>query len=119
MRLCNGCGRFCTASQDPCPNCGTPVQTDLSDNYTTNTSQQPTHFENPSNGYRESIEGAWLWTLLFGCFYFAYRKVWSHALISAVLAVMTLGISWLVYPFFARNILTKYYLREGWHPVDG
>ena len=45
-----------------------------------------------------------LWTLLFGPFYFAAKGVWKHAALSSVLAICTFGVSWLVYPFYARRI---------------
>jgi Flp pilus assembly protein TadB len=54
-------------------------------------------FRNPANGYEEDVTLAWLWCLLFGCLYFAIKGVWAHALISAVIALFTLGLSWLVY----------------------
>jgi hypothetical protein len=34
-----------------------------------------------------------------------------------VIALFTLGLSWLVYPFFARGIVEKHYLRMGWQRV--
>ena len=57
---------------------------------------------------------AWLWVLLFGCFYFVVKGVWRHALISSFCALFTNGLSWLIYPFFASSIMRKHYLREGW-----
>jgi hypothetical protein len=34
------------------------------------------------------------------------------------LAFLTFGISWLIYPFFARRIVETNYLRKGWVPVN-
>lgn len=34
-----------------------------------------------------------------------------------VLAILTCGISWLIYPFSAPGILRKHYLQKGWIPV--
>jgi hypothetical protein len=73
-----------------------------------------TVFVNPANGYSEVIKEAWLWSLLFGSFYFAAKGVWGHAIISLALALATGGIAWLIYPFFATEILRKHYLRKGW-----
>jgi len=71
-------------------------------------------FKNPSNGYVEEVSSvAWLWVLLFGTIYFAVKSVWNHAFLSFVLALFTFGISWLVYPFFATDILRKHYLKKG------
>jgi hypothetical protein len=76
-------------------------------------------FKNPINEYTEEIGSAGLWALLFGCLYFAIKGVWAHALVGLVLAIMTWGISWLIYPFFASNIMRKHYLRKGWVEVPG
>jgi hypothetical protein len=74
-------------------------------------------FKNPQNGYTEGITGAGIWTLLFGCIYFAIKGVWTHAIAGLILAFMTMGISWLIYPFFASGIMRKHYLRKGWVEV--
>ena len=74
-------------------------------------------FRNPVNGYIEKVDHPGLWCLLFGCFYFAAKGVWLHAVMAAILAFMTVGISWLVYPFFASKIIETYYLRLGWEKV--
>jgi len=75
-------------------------------------------FRNPSNNHTETIPAlAWLWTLLFGVIYFAIRGVWTHTLVSLILAIMTAGISWLIYPFFTTRILRNYYLKKGWIEV--
>ena len=72
-------------------------------------------FKNPSNGYTEEIGGStWFWCLLFGCFYFAYKGIWPHFIIGIALAVLTAGLSWLVYPFFAKGIVEKSYKQKGW-----
>jgi len=75
-------------------------------------------FKNPSNGYVEEVSSvAWLWVLLFGTIYFAVKSVWNHAFLSLVFALVTAGVSWLVYPFFATDILRKHYLKKGWIEV--
>jgi hypothetical protein len=76
-------------------------------------------FKNPANGHTEAVPGlAWLWTLLFGFIYLAIRGVWTHAVAGLVLALMTAGISWLIYPFFASGILRNHYLKKGWVEVE-
>ena len=74
-------------------------------------------FRNPQNGFTEAVNGAGLWCFLFGALYFAYKGIWSHAVISFVAALCTCGISWLVYPFFASGIIRKSYLQRGWSEV--
>lgn len=75
-------------------------------------------FKNPTNGYIEETEGAWLWALLFGFFYFAIKGVWTHAIIGLMLAIPTWGLTWLIYPFFASSIMRKHYLRHGWVEIQ-
>lgn len=72
---------------------------------------------NPMNGRRERV-GNPFWGVLFGgSFYFAIKGVWTHAVVSFILAVITFGFSWLVYPFFARSIMETHYERSGWRRV--
>lgn len=77
------------------------------------------YFQNPQNGYVEQASGSlsWLWCLLFGFFYFAVKGNWKHAIIGLVLAVLTSGISWLIYPFFVYSINDHYYQQRGWTKV--
>jgi len=72
------------------------------------------YFRNPANGYTEHVDSPFICCLFFGCFYFAVKGVWSHAIIAFGLAVLTGGFSWLVYPFFAGQVVTNSYLRRGW-----
>lgn len=75
-------------------------------------------FENPVNGYQERASSPFLWCLLFGALYFAIKGLWRHAVIAAIAAILTVGMSWLVYPFFAGAIVRATYLRNGWIQVD-
>ena len=74
-------------------------------------------FRNPINGYTEKAGTPWLWCLLFGCIYFAVKGMWTHAVAAFILAWLTFGLSWLIYPFFARGIVQKHYLRNNGLPV--
>jgi hypothetical protein len=71
-------------------------------------------FRNSANAYVEEVSHAGLWCLLFGCFYLAYKGAWMPAVLAFVLAFLTVGISWLIFPFFARNLVRKAYLQRGW-----
>lgn len=73
-------------------------------------------FQNPANGYVEHSNSpvSWLWVLLFGPFYFIARGIWTHAIISLVAAIVTVGLSWLVYPFAVYAITNNHYRRQGW-----
>jgi len=73
-----------------------------------------TAFINPQNHHQEDIGTAWLWALLFGPIYFAYKRCYGHALISLILAVMSMGLSSIIYAFFARKIVCNNYRSRGW-----
>ena len=113
---CLECAKEISDKAVTCPSCGAPR------------SVAPTHQRDPSNAtvFREpatgktvNIANAGLWTLLFGCFYFLLRGVYTHALISAGAAIITAGISWLIYPFFAQNIVRNHMVRERWVAAAG
>jgi len=77
-------------------------------------------FRNPQNDHIEDISSlAWLWTLLFGALYLAVKGVWSHFVVGIFLAILTMGLSWLIYPFFAKRILRHHYLKQGYQIVSG
>ena len=77
-----------------------------------------TTFTNPANNYREESSGpfSWLWVLIFGPIYFAFKGNWKHVFIWLILAFITSGISALIYPFFVYGINDKHYLKRGWIP---
>ena len=75
-------------------------------------------FKNKSNGHIEEISGVtWLWAFLFGPFYFMFKGIWKHAVISFFAAIFTACISVFIYPFFAKGIVRKNYLHNGWKEV--
>lgn len=71
-------------------------------------------FQNPENGFVEEVSNAPLWVFLFGCFYFAIKGVWTHAVGAFLAACLTCGLSWLVYPFYADQIMRTHFSRKGW-----
>src|SRR5882672_6327455 len=110
---CAECGKDISDKALSCPGCGAPVSAQLH----TAPAGEANTFRNPWSGDQLSIENAGLWTFLFGPLYFAHRGVWTHAAISLVVAIVTYGIAWLVYPFFARSIVRKHLLAQGWTAV--
>ena len=76
-------------------------------------------FKNPHNKLVVEAKHPKLWTLLFGSLYFAKHRVWNHALISAILAVITGGISCIIYAFYGEKIIRSTYLEKGWLELDG
>jgi Protein of unknown function (DUF2628) len=59
----------------------------------------------------------WL-ALLFGCFYLAYHRLWLHAAIAFVAAILTSCLSCLIYPFFTYRLVVDSYRRRGWVDVS-
>jgi hypothetical protein len=53
-------------------------------------------------------------TFFFGFFYMAYKQVWLHAGITLVLAWVTFGLSWFIYPFMMYGIMVDTYRKKGW-----
>lgn len=76
-------------------------------------------FQNPANGHIEEFgEATWLWVLLFGTFYFAYKQMWFHAVLSLLLAAFTAGLSWfLFYPFASKWVVRTHYAKQGWKEI--
>lgn len=57
---------------------------------------------------------SWLWVLLFGPLWFVAKGVWTWAIVSLFVAVITAGISWFVFPFFTYKIIRSHYVHKGW-----
>ena len=75
-------------------------------------------FKNPRTGATESLsDQVWLWVLLFGFFYFASKRVWTQVLAHLLFAIVTFGLSWLIYPFLAFDLMHKHYRKKGWIEV--
>jgi hypothetical protein len=107
---CKECNREVSELASLCPSCGAPVTTSLNQvNY-----EIASWFKNPQTKKIESVSFAWLWTLLFGPFYFSFKAIWTHAIFSLVLAIVTSGFSIIFYPFFAKKILQTSYNKKGW-----
>lgn len=71
-------------------------------------------FRHPSNGHTVTVRHPFFWCLLFGGFYLMKHDAWSAACIALGVSVLTGGLAWLIYPFFAHRILRNSYLRRGW-----
>ena len=71
-------------------------------------------YVNQTNGYTERVGPAWLWVLLFGALYFAYRGMWRHAILLFLLVLPTFGIAWVYYILTARRHVERHYLERGW-----
>ena len=76
-------------------------------------------FKNPANGHIEEFgEATWLWMLVGGPFYLAYKQMWLHAAIAAVLSVASAGMTWVfVYPLIGKWVIRSHYAKLGWTEV--
>lgn len=70
-----------------------------------------------SNDVKE-INSCWAWCLLFGGLYFLKHGIALHFIAAILLAVLTCGASWLVYPVFAKDIVLNHYINNGWVKYD-
>lgn len=127
---CSECGKEVSDKATSCPHCGAPVvrvvvrgRAFIIDEQAPKQAPKidpssATVFRHPKSGQQTDIDRAWLWTLLFGVIYFAIKGVWTHAIASLLLAFGTAGISWLIYPVFAKKIVRNHLLVKGWQPVS-
>jgi hypothetical protein len=93
---------------------------------TTSVSKAHTHsmkFKRPLNDYVEESRSMWLWALIFGPAYLAYKQAWKSFIISSMLFMMFLPtglgslIVWVWLVFNAHRYVRKAYLRKGWIEV--
>lgn len=85
-------------------------------------------FKNPVNGHIESRSSPWLWTILFGGFYFIAVGLWAPLIIWLLLsvalfaamgppAVVLIMIMNVVCALLSTGLLRASYLRKGWIEV--
>lgn len=74
-------------------------------------------FARADGNFRRLSMHSWLWCLLFGVFYFAYHRAWNWTVITLAAAILTFGVAWLVFPFFARSMLRRQIMKDGYLPV--
>jgi hypothetical protein len=69
----------------------------------------------PANGAIEEIWEGFSWPcLFFGFIWYIYKGMWGWGVIALILAFVTLGLSWLVFPFFANEQHAKSLLKRGY-----
>lgn len=87
-------------------------------------------FRNPNNGHTEQVgSDSWVYVVIFGAFYLAYRGLWVHFFIWIITVggfsvitggpglIVALPIATIAYGVSIQGILTKSYLRRGWEEV--
>jgi len=45
---------------------------------------------------------------------FVCKGIWRHFVLSLAIGLFTFGVSWFIYPFFAKNIIATQYRKNGW-----
>jgi hypothetical protein len=69
----------------------------------------------PINGATVEVWEGFSWPcLFFGSLWYISKGMWGLGVISLVLAVCTLGISWLIFPFFANEHHAQSLLKQGY-----
>ncbi len=74
-------------------------------------------FKDPKSGLTVDVGAAPVWTALFGFLYFAKHKIWKHFWGELLLAPITGGISWLIYPIYAERIMRQTLIRRDWTAI--
>lgn len=70
-------------------------------------------------GAIELVKSGFSWPgLFFGCFHLVYRGMVAQFFLWFILAGLTLGIAWFIYPFIANSIYRKYLINHGWHQIN-
>ncbi|MBI4470947.1 MAG: SHOCT domain-containing protein [Acidobacteria bacterium] len=72
----------------------------------------------PATKERVEIFRGFSWPCLFaGCFWYA-KGMWGMGILAFLLAFVTFGLSWLVFPFIANDQYRRTLLNEGYVPED-
>ena len=111
MITCSECEKPISTKAHACPHCGAVVSPAHAVPL-----QDAIRFAS-STGQIKDITNAPGYVLLGGPVYFAVNGVWSHTAASMILAIVTAGLSWLVYPFFAKRVMREYLVAHGWKAV--
>lgn len=70
-------------------------------------------------GQVKQVKVGFSWTMFFfGFFVPLFRGDWMYMLISIGAAMVTLGISWLVFPFIYNKLYINSLLKKGWKPAE-
>ena len=89
---------------------------------TSSTSPNEVEYRNARTGHTHRVNKAlvFLGCLIFGWLFWAIVGEWGHSLASLILPFFTLGISALIYPFYANKIIKFKWESRGYvHVEDG
>lgn len=76
------------------------------------------YMKNPV-GIPKEVKVGFSWTtLFFGFFPALFRGDFKWAIIMFLLACVTMGVSWVVFPFIYNKLYIKEIISKGWVPAD-
>ena len=71
----------------------------------------------PKTGVKEQTWTGFSWPcLVFGVFWFLYKRMYGWAAMAALAAILTSGFAWLAFPFFANGVHRSFLQKNGWLP---
>ncbi len=125
---CPECGKEVSDRAKACPSCAYPLPQSVFQSPPT--SSTPTHprkkeplgaksetcmrFRNPLDGHVVEIYNPFLWTFLFGPFYWAKHEAWMPVIIGFLIVIFSAGFAWLILPIFAQMAIRYGYRERGW-----
>lgn len=125
---CPECGKEVSDRAKACPSCAYPIPQTIfqapSPSFTP--SQKPKtgplgvrsetcmRFRNPLDGRVIEIFNPFLWTLVFGPFYWAKHEAWLPVIIGFLVVIFSAGFCWLLLPIFAQMAIRYGYRARGW-----
>tara|TARA_Y100001970_G_C14226295_1_gene855892 strand:- start:2096 stop:2617 length:522 start_codon:yes stop_codon:yes gene_type:complete len=121
---CPDCNQEISDAAPSCIKCGRPMETksivqpsndEIPTDSTAQVSLKSNQWQHPISKEIITISNAaWLWALLFGGFYLAYKGHAGQGILWIILALFTVGIAWVVLPFMVKGILEKDLIKNGW-----
>ena len=80
-------------------------------------SKQAEVFVDPKWGTQEQTWTGFSWPCFFlGVFWFLHKRLYGWSAITFLAAIITGGIAWLFFPFFANGVHRTSLLKAGWLP---
>ena len=73
------------------------------------------YFQNPTTGQLREAPVGFSWTLFFfGCFPAFFRSDWKWGFLMFLLALVSFGLSWLIFPFIYNKLYIKDLVNNGY-----
>jgi hypothetical protein len=76
-------------------------------------------FVHPATRERVQTYNGFSWPCFFcGCFWYVVKSMWGMGILAFLLAFVSFGLSWLVFPFVANDQYRKSLVRDGYVPEE-